>query len=167
MGEYMRATTVAILWVVTFASTVTALPPTTRPTTAETTKPSRTVVAVVNGQEGELPDNQQENAASLIVELLESCSVDRTGDSDAHGDRWKHYANATHLLVKFDPPQHVQFGSSGIGAMDADAILVPISSTKVPGEILVRDGEHFHSLAKYDYKPAKALQQIMKNIQGH
>ena len=113
MGEYMRATTVGILWLVTFASTVTALPPTTRPTTAETTKPSRTVVAVVKGKERELPDNQQEKTASLIVELLESCSVDRTGDSDAHGDRWKHYANATHLLVKFDPPQHVQFGSAG------------------------------------------------------
>jgi hypothetical protein len=127
--------------------------------------------ATVGGIQGGKPlkfgDNLGTYYEGLVVALLGSC----TADSSLHvgtKEHWEKALKRDHLRVQFEKPRRfaVTGGRPGGGEMEADEILVPISTSQGPDHIFVRAGNTYRAFAKYQHKICKFIQDELRELPG-
>jgi hypothetical protein len=99
----------------------------------------------------------------LVIALLGSCTVEN-GASIATKERWDKAMKGDHLHIHFTKPRTFVAGGPHSANVDAVEILVPISPTKSPDHIFVRDWKGFRAFAKYQPDICFFIQGRMKAL---
>jgi hypothetical protein len=84
----------------------------------------------------------------LMIALLGSCSV-VFDESDGAKQAWAEAEKADHVRVRFAKPRRFQVNDDQ-KEIEVAEIIVTMSATKIPDRFVVRNGNQFRSLAKYD-----------------
>ena len=126
-----------------------------------------TVVGFQEGKRTEFVSEGRDHIVALSVELLRTASYEADG-SVATEDRFKQAEQASNLRLKFTPPRSIAFQFSTTGpatenTVEITELVIPISTTRFPDYVFVRERGKIRAFAKYHPRPAQALQDALKN----
>ena len=87
----------------------------------------------------------------LAIALLGSCHAE-TSFHVGNQEHWDKFLIGDHLLVTFAQPRLFGVTSGEEETVSAREILIPISPSQSPPQILVRDGDRIRAFAKYEHE---------------
>jgi hypothetical protein len=125
-------------------------------------KPS-TVVQQLGGRKLTYATGLGTKFEGLAVALLGSCHAETTFHV-GNQEHWDKFLKGDHLLVTFDKPRLFGVTSGEEETVSAKEILIPISPSQSPPQILVRDGDRIRAFAKYEYDVCAALQKQLEKL---
>jgi hypothetical protein len=95
----------------------------------------------------------------LTVALLGSCSF----EGDGAKEQWENALKGDHLRIKFPKSRSFEINLEN-KEVAAEEILLPMSATALPKQILVRNGTIYRSFAKHDPKICFFIQDQLKAL---
>ena len=124
------------------------------------------VAGVKDGRPLALTAERQENIGSLALELLASATYE-AGQPLAPEQGWRRARQQAHLHVTFTPPRTVSFKFSTTGPavmqeVQVAEILMRMGGDQWPEYILVREGDTVRAFAKYGWREAQALRNVLE-----
>ncbi len=124
------------------------------------------VTAFQEGKRVELVSEARDRIVALSIELLRTASYEADA-SVASDERFKQAEQASHVRLDFASPRSVTFTFSTTGpasekTVEITEMVIPISVSRFPDYIFVREQGRIRAFAKYAPKPAQALQDALK-----
>ena len=125
-------------------------------------KPS-TVVQQLAGRKLTFATGLGTKFEGLAVALLGSCHTETTFHV-GNQEHWDKFLKGDHVLVTFAKPRLFGVTSGEEETVSAGEILIPISPSQSPPQILVRDGDRIRAFAKYEHEVCRAFQKQLESL---